>query len=349
MKKCINIVTSNLLVLLLLVIITSIIGTVGVQSLQAQGTSAVSGTTPVDIAISPPVTYFQIEPGQKKTFTITIEQKGNLQVEITPSLVDFTSDGKTGQPVLGDSSEFRYLKLTLPKNTTPDVNNDSSSFILEPNKRKNIQVTLDIPSNAAEGEFPLTLLFRAKPAAAAYTINTGTGGEVNAVIGSNLIVLISPTDRDRGNLVLENIKTLKIIDSFMPISFTLSAKNNGKNATTASGSAEIKNWQNTVLREFPIYPDMVLAKTTRNIRTADSISASLDDPSLISDVFSYRPTFALGPYTITATLEKTTQDIAETNTVTQTIFALPFSLIIIILISAAVWFIFSYLRTKNSF
>jgi hypothetical protein len=316
----------------------------GFLLLRNSATVSAQGVSAIDIGVSPPTTYFHIEPGKKKSLSITLEQKGTLTLEITPSLVDFSSDGETGQPRLDISSKFKYLTLALPQSTTPG---NTTSFTLDPGKKKNVQLTLDIPSTAAEGEFPLTILFKATPD---YSNSIEQpGSEVSAIVGSNLIVVISTTDRDRSNLTLDEIKTLKVIDNLMPISFTLFAKNSGHNATTASGSAQITNWQDKVVAEFPIYPDMVLAQSSRKLRTTQDLAKALEDPSLIASVFFFRPNFAFGPYTITATLEKTTHDIVETNTVSQTIFALPFSFVILILISIGVWAIFLYLRTKNKF
>jgi hypothetical protein len=330
--------------LVITTILTSLtISLTGVCTLFNPSNATAQGTSDIDLSVSPPVKYFHIEPGQKKTIGITLEQKGRVPLEIVPSLVDFSSDGETGQPVLGDASDFRYLTVTLPNDDTETTS--GTSFILKPGNKKNISLTLDIPTDAVEGEYPLTVLFRAKPDSSS-TISQ-PGSKISAVVGSNLIVLISTTNRDRSNLLLEEIRTYKLVDSFMPLSFKLLAKNSGHNATTASGSATIKNWQNNEVAYFPMYPDMVLAQSTRLLRTASDLEAASNDVSLIKNDFEYKPLFAIGPYTITATLEKHSNDILETSTVTQTVFALPFSLVIIILIIIGVWSIFSFLSTKN--
>jgi hypothetical protein len=298
-------------------------------------------TTPIDLAVGPPTTYLHLKPGTKSTHRLSIQQKGTLPLEITPSLVDFVSDGTSGQPILASESTFRYVTLSLPG----DTNTQTNSFNLDPNQTKNSVLNFDIPAEAPEGEFPLTILFRAKPNQQ-YTVNPGNS-EVNAVVGANIVVLISDSGQDKSNITLEKIESWKLVDSFMPISFTVLAKNSGSNASTASGSARITNWQNQPVATFPLYPDMILANSTRHLRTAPSLEAALQDPSLLSPQFAYRSLFLLGPYTIDVDLQQNTTNQRTDSSLTQVVIALPFSLVAILLLLLLSWRFFLFLSTKK--
>lgn len=300
-------------------------------------------TNPIDLAVGPPTTYLHLKPGTTSSQRLVIEQKGSLVLDITPSLVDFASDGKTGQPALKDTSTFRYATLTLPNDASPQA--DSHTFTLTPQQKKNISVNFDIPSNATEGEYPLTILFRAKPSEAT-TIGAGES-EVSAVVGSNIIVLISKSGKDQSQLTLEKIDSMRFIDSLMPLSFTITAKNDGGNASTASGSATISDSQQHQLAEFPFYPDMVLANSTRQLRTTPSLEKAAVDPSLITSVFNYKSWFLIGQYTIQAKLENTTSNQNTDSELTQTVIALPFSFVIVAILCLAVWRFFLLLNTKK--
>lgn len=299
---------------------------------------------PIDLAVGPPTAYLHLKPGTNSSHRLTIEQRGDLTLEVTPSLVDFVSDGKSGQPVLQPSSSFRYATLALPGDATGQT--DPNSFTLSPRQKKNISLNFTIPSDAPEGEYPLTVLFRAKPDSTT-TLTTGES-EVSAVVGSNVIALISKSGEDKSSLSLEKIDSMQFVDSLMPISFTLIAKNTGKNASTASGSASITNWQNEELAEFPLYPDMILANSSRQLRTTSSLEKAATDPTLIQDTFTYRTLFLLGPHTISAKLESANSTQLNQSSLTQTVFAFPFSILAIFIIFVAAWRFSIILSTKKN-
>jgi hypothetical protein len=301
---------------------------------------------PIDLAVGPPTSYLHLKPGTTTSHRLTIEQQGTLPLEIAPTLVDFVSDGKTGQPVLKDSSSFRYATLSLPANSTGSVPPDTHSFTLMPKQKKNIAITFTIPEGATQGEYPLTVLFRAKPDTST-TLSNGESG-VSAIVGSNIIVLISDSDQDKSSLSLEKIQSWRLIDSLMPISFTVVAKNTGSNASTATGSATITDWRGESIAEFPFYPDMILANSTRQLRTTPSLEKAAKDPSLIQAIFSYRTLFLLGPYTITATLTSDSSTQLNHSSLTQTVIALPFSLLVVIALSLIAWRFFLLLNTKSN-
>jgi hypothetical protein len=299
---------------------------------------------PLDIGISPPTTYLQIAPGNKKTHRVTLEQKGSLPLEITPSVVDFTTDDKTGSPVLSDVSSFRHITLTLPGSNSNNAN--KTSFILQPGEKKNITFTLDIPPNAIEDEYLMTLLFRAKTAPGV-TLAQNTS-EVSGVIGSNLIALISHSERDLGKLQIEKVDAPRIVDSFSDITFTTIVKNIGKNATTASGSATITDWQGQEVASFQVYPDMILRNSSRQLRTALSLEEALEKPETISDHFTYQGLFLFGPYTITLDLAKSSQPTAGSETYSSTVIAAPFSILIVAIVSILMYLLYTIFIQTDS-
>lgn len=310
----------------------------------------------LDLSVSPPTTYLWIKPGQTLTHTVTLEQKGRLPVTIIPSVVDFQADGTTGQPILNKNSTFKYLSLATPTgNTTTTGTDANSSFTLQPNQAKKLTFTLNIPADAREAEYPLTLLFTAQPTSE-FTLSQ-TGSTVSGVVGSNLIVLISNTDRDRGELSVKEIQTPQWIDSFRSLSFKVLAENTGHNATTASGSAVITDWQGKQVAQFPIYPDMVLAGSTRLVRTSPTTDLDLAsgftppdlttiDPALLTSQFIFDQPFLIGPYTIAVYLTKFDQNLASVTPVTTTVVALPYTLVILLILGVGMYTGFLYWQTQ---
>jgi len=307
-------------------------------------TLAQTQTNPTDLIVSPPVSYLTVEPGSTTQHLISIEQKGHEALLVIPLVVRFNPDGQSGTPILGENSNAQLPSYTfqLPNPIIqsdaplPFVSQESQSgqpaqsrqgFILEPFQRRNVGVTFTIPEQSLEHEFPLTVLFFTQPV----DVNSFKEGDasqpvtsharVTSSVGSNVILMVSRTDRDRGKLSVAEITLPRLLDSFSSLNFTVLAKNSGLNATAASGSATITNWQGTKVAQFEFFPDMVLSNSTRLLRHVrqdlEKSSQTLNnttnpdgtnfDPDRISPIFTYKPFFLLGPYTITATIFENAQ------------------------------------------
>lgn len=276
----------------------------------------------IELKTSPPTAYLKIQPGGQASHTVTIENTGSLPVTLQPKLVDFSSDGKTGNPVLGDATTFPYLDT------------DSVSFTpvtIAPKAKAQLTLHITVPQGAPGKEYPLTILFE-NTQPAEYTLDTGAG--LAASIGSNLIVLVTGVDNPDVNLSLKSLQISKLHDSFRPITFSPLIKNEGMSAALASGSAQIKNWRGTVIATFPIYPAVVLAGSSRELLTE-------------TGPFSYKKPFFFGVYTITITLTKgeSGEEIALNES--HKIIAIPlFFILLSTLIAVGIFF---YKRYQNRY
>lgn len=268
-------------------------------------------TTPIDLSISPPVNYLSIKPGEARSYQIRLENPGDQALEVTPSLLDFEADNKSGQPVVKSTGTFPYLKLDGGQIKM------GSSFILESKQKLLIPVEIEIPKSANEEEFAMTIFFTFKNKIDPKVPKSQA--KVSGMVGSNLILLITRNNLDRGELQIKNISSWPTIDSFMDIKFSALAENIGKNATLASGSATIYDWQNKELAKFEIHPDMILAGSSRELR----------EKTFVSNQFRYKKPFLFGLYKIKLEIGKNSQIGAEKVSMTRTIFALPFSIILL--------------------
>ncbi len=272
----------------------------------------------LDLSVSPPTAYLSVKPGATLQHTVTLENNSNQRLEISAKLVDFKADGKTGRPILGDGSIFSQIlqsKFNLDK-----------PFILEPGQKLPLQIRLNINSSAAQKEYPMTILFTAKPA---FNANfNSSGGQVSAVIGSNLILLISQANEDQGKITLDNLDYSRLVDSLGKIKLQLVAKNTGSNATSVEGRIIIKNLLNKTVAEYIIYPDMILAGSTRQARVLKNSLAEFNDQGqlkpeqqqTLQNNIIYKPGFLFGIYSIEIKLND------ETSVVQ--IFAFPFSILL---------------------
>jgi hypothetical protein len=265
----------------------------------------------INLSISPPVTYMSIKPGETQTYEIKAENLGDDTLEITPSLLDFEADNKTGQPVVKQTGTFKHILINN------GLSSFGESFTLKPKQKLNIPITIDIPRNGEEEEYAMTIFFTFKNKID--EAQQDSQAKVAGTVGSNLILLVTRNGLDRGNVVVKNIKSMPTIDNFMPIRFTTLAENIGKNATPASGSAKIFNWQNKEVAHFDIHPDMILSGSSRELREKDFLSSE----------FRFKKPFLLGIYRISVELNKNSIPDTETFTLNKTIVALPFSIILL--------------------
>lgn len=287
-------------------------------------------TSPIDLSVSPPVSYVSIKPGESDFYEIRLENLGVEALEITPTLLDFEADNQTGQPVVKSTGTFPYLKLNN------GLTKFESSFTLAPKQKLRIPVNIDIPKNASEAEYAMTIFFTFKNQIDPKVPNSQA--KIAGTVGSNLILLITRNNSDRGELRVKSISALPTIDSFMDIKFQALAENIGKNATPASGSATIYNWQNKQLAKFDIHPDMILAGSSRELR----------EKEFLSNEFRYKKPFLLGLYKITIELNKNSQDGAEKITMSKTILALPVSILVLPLLGYLLYSFYKALLKKTT-
>lgn len=281
------------------------------------------------LAVSPSTGYIQVKPGTEVIHSVIVSNKGSEPVTIVPRVVDFEADGKTGEPVLAGDTTFPYLA------------NQETVLVpvtIEPGGQANLPFVIKPPSTAPLHEYHLTILFEHQHAGSTSQPDSDSPATSTLVptIGSNLVVLVAGDDQ-RPQLKIESLQRLRVLDSFRPLVFTPLARNDGDAAVIASGSARIKDWRGRVVAQFSLYPDVVLAESSRELRAAREAAPVLpDDPdasiaTLLEPVpFSYTSPLLLGPYSIEFALTTETPDGITTATQQFTVIALPLSALVIL-------------------
>ncbi len=293
-------------------------------------------TQPLSLAVSPPTSYLYVKPSEKIKHTITLKNNGSQTLQIKMQLTDFKPDGKTGKPLLSSGSIF-------DKAVNPNLE-FGKPFQIKPQENRTVTLQLDASSLAPEKEYPLSILFHAKSIKT--QANQTSFSHIAGTIASNLILFISKSDKNQGELKIEQFKAPKIIDSFQPIHFSLIARNQGKNAMPIQGRAFVKNFLGQTINEFIFYPDQVLAKSTRQIRGTELEAEMLNEEQelipdkieYLSTEFKHRTPILFGPYQIEVQLD---QDKTATH-----VFALPFSFIILGIIGVLIFLGYKQLTQK---
>lgn len=298
-------------------------------------TALAQSTDLYNLSITPPTAYLKIHPGNVSLHTITVKNNGQASVTVTPKLVDFVSDGATGKPILANNSSFPYLDL------------DKTSFdkvTVAPGQSARLTLHFSIPSTAENHEYPLTVLFEAR-----LPDEAQNDTKVAGTIGSNIVILISDTDTLEQQFDISSFNTGNVIDSFQPLEFSPLVKNNSYAAGVASGSAQITNWQGTVVAQYEVLPEVVLGYSTRKIQPiADSDSAgTLRTNKDGQRIFSYKSAFLIGPHTISVFLPSGDTNKPELIEYKKVVWAIPIAFIIAVVIASILVTLYYVIRKKR--
>lgn len=295
------------------------LATLTVGYLHAQTNSFLS------LAVNPPVAYLTVKPGETVNHAITLTYEGSTPITITPSLVNF-NPAERGQGIeLEETYTFPYLDTSKP-------NPFQQAITLEPGKPTRVEIPISVPNNATTHEFHLSVLFSADPSQNVLMGSTQT--KVVGTIGSNLIVLVATDNRDLSQLSIKSVQGARMIDSFGEIDLKVLANNTGPTATIASGSAVIKNGRGHVVQRYDIYPDMILANSSRLLRVVEPGSLNTTDENSSwqpATSITHRAPLLVGQYTLEVSLVDQA-GVSQTNHLTE-IWALPFSIIIVLTIA----------------
>lgn len=290
-----------------------------------QGVTPIFAQTPagatLSLSVTPPVAYITIKPGETFTATVLLENEGTTSITTVPTLVDFEPDKAGTGIVLSDFTTFPYLDPEKPSELKQELR-------LQPGEKKTISIPIKTPHSASASEHHLTLLFPGSDQTNA--TDSPTGANISGVIGSNVIIMISPDIQDQSQLSLEKYEGVNLIDSFSPVTFKLWAKNEGRLAGIASGSAQLVGSKGNILGSWSFFPDVILAHSQRLLRTTGEKVAEPDGEIQPTTLFSFRSPFLIGKYQVKVTFGSANQ--LNRVTTEYPVIAFPFLLCGLILI-----------------
>lgn len=343
-------------------------------------------TRPFSLGVTPNSAFWHVKPGDEITHTIILKNEGAFSLDVTPELVSFESDQQTGKPLIESlpipqanesndpptpNSNNSILAINPTSAPTESLKKPSvpiaefinianpdftwkQSFLLKPGEEKKVVLKISPPSletiipeqaQLLEMEHSLTVLFVGKPAFS--MASPDSSAQVSGVVGSNLILYFSSQENDLSELKIEKLRVPRVVDSFDQISFSILAKNTGRNATPNQGKATITTLANRILAEYNFYPDMVLAQSSREVRSLPlSVVQKLEhegkkeldeeELSQLTPQLVYKSPFLFGIYTLTVEL--------GTEKQTTKFVALPFSGLIALCIAGVIFFLFQKLK-----
>lgn len=289
-------------------------------------------TADLNIGVSPPLTHVIIQPGKKALTTITVENQGLFDTQITPNFVDFSSDNTSGIPVLSDTMSFPYILLK------DDVAQLNKSFLLKTGQKKQLLFEIDLPETSLEKEHHFSLTLGVEPVQ--NTLHDSSQTSVQGTVVSNFIVTVSKSAQDQGIIQLKSFESSLFLDSLSAIKAKIFVENVGKNTTVTLGEFKITNMLGSVVYQNEILPQNILPNSVRQVFGSEKVSKDGEDFE-VELPFRYKPLFLIGPYKISFTYHSPGQ---ESQTFEHTVFALPVSILMFIVIAYILYLI--YTKTK---
>lgn len=283
----------------------------------------------LDLSVDPATDFIQVLPNQKAVHTITLTHNGTTPLQVTPHLVDFTPDGKTGQPQLSDQASVNFVSIQ-----NPDLMLDQP-FTLTPHITKKIDLLISPTADTITREYPLTLLFQTQ--ADPDTTLKGTTSQTNAVIGSNMIIFVGDESLATGEMSVSQLNLPYVIDSFQPLRFSAQIFNDNAKAAPIQGKITVSDWMNRELMNYTLAPDVVLGKSHRLVRP------ETENEQNSSTKFIFDKPFLMGFYTVEVTLDQPQAGVEAFVSMKRRVIALPFSMATVIITSAIAYF---FLRRK---
>ncbi|MEK7458479.1 MAG: hypothetical protein AAB612_03300 [Patescibacteria group bacterium] len=271
------------------------------------------------ISITPPLSEIVMQPGRSITQAFTIANDGTVDLEVIPTIVDFSPDENTGAPIVFEKNEnFPYAELqNLDKKF-------GKPFLLPAGSKDQLILRITIPNSELDKDYYKTLLLKTSPSGLAQVDGVQTVSQ--AYIGVHILLSVSGNGEDRATLAIEKLTVPRIIDMFSSIPITMIVKNLGTNYTQAHGQVSIASTLGKVVKIFPLLPENVIAGSIRKLQA--SVQDPDDTKSAIAAPMDYRPLFLLGQYTITATVGRENQESPDEKIIK--VFALPISPAVVI-------------------
>ncbi len=275
-------------------------------------------TDPFDLSISPSVVELTLQPGKLVTQTYLVENAGTEDLLVTATLRDFVSDGKTGTPVLQESSTFPYAQLQ-----NADISLDTP-FLLPANSSQQLIFAVKPEDSAEEKDWYLSLLLQTQPATA--QTPSQSGSRITGQIASNILVRITNDDRIPLSWELKLQGVPRYIDSLQSILITPQVTNLSRTAASPEMTILILDWRGNIIWEQDALPERVLSQSSREISAAEQRK---DDPRSYQPAeFRFDPLFAIGPYTVRTTIRNNAEG---PKVLEQSFIAFPFSVLMAIL------------------
>jgi len=287
------------------------------------GQALAQTTFPIDLSISPSVVEFAVQPGKTVTQAFELQNNGTVPLQVTPQLRDFQADGPDGLAKILPSLSFPYGELV-----NSEIKLDQP-FTLRPGSSQQLVVSLAIPETAKQQDWYISLVAKTRPDLTD-TVMSGSNTTAQGTIVSHILLRITNDNKEPLSWKID-LQLPHFIDSLQKLTFQPDITNLSRTYATPELHVAILDWRKQIVSQQEGLPERILAQSTRSIPAKQ---ARKDDPRSFEGIpFTLNQSFAIGPYTVRASIANTT---GEPTIVEQQVIAFPFSILTAIVVVASI-------------
>jgi hypothetical protein len=193
------------------------------------------------LTISPPVIDLQANPGETKTFTITLTNDEGQPIRVYPTIQKFLPLGTNGQQQFLPPDDLDGL----PSWTFLD----GADRILETNEKQTVTVEIRVPMDAQSGGMYEAIFFSSEPPMTLPGMRVGVRSRIGA------LVLLTVGDAKEVRLTASEWRWLdgSVSDSLRGM-VRLTLRNLGGSHTVPAGEIVARNFLGRVVGRWPINP-----------------------------------------------------------------------------------------------
>lgn len=229
----------------------------------------------IGLSLTPSIFEANVKPGKTVTAVFTLQNLSEKETTFVARVVPFVPEGEFGQAALKPNLKPNWLKYFSLANNNLKL---GQPFTLPPRGSQQLVLSTSVPPRASLADLYATLIISTT------TANSLTGTSIGTVIGSNLLITVSPLKSPpalvkisrfvpTGNSYLFRYGDIYIADSLTPVYFTATARNLGKYFTKTSGVLRITSGEKTIALQ-ELLPLNLLANSSRALE--GSVSAEIN-------------------------------------------------------------------------
>lgn len=248
----------------------------------------------ISLGIYPPLLEAMIQPGKSITQVYRLENQGETDLALTSQIIPFKPQGELGQVELTPEQNSPAQEWISFQNADLKL---GEKFLLKAGASQQIVLRVDIPQNAAEDDYYLTLLFKNLPE---LMVNQ-SASQSQIKIGGHLLLTVSETGEPPRKAEISEFKITnawfslghwQLIDSFASPLFNLRVKNIGRSLFKPMGVIQVSGWTGQPF-VLDLLPENILVGSIRQVQC---FSPEQNQPIVCQLKKNWQSKLLIGPF-----------------------------------------------------
>ena len=252
----------------------------------------------IDLSLSPPIIEIVTTAGSNLKVPITLTNHADRKQEVSLSLKPFTLRFEDDTLGFTDDSNLDPIRRFL--SVTKNAQLVGKTMILRPNETSDLNLSVEIPREAAAQDYYFTIIFQSKKDSyLSQSSQTNALSNVEAGVGSNVLLSIrNPDTPDVLTAKLKEFSTVKVTESDS-IRLKAIVENQGSHFIKAKSKIVFKDIRGGEVKSISLPIKRILAASQRNLideaislpvlfgKYTAVLSIDIDDSLRLTDTISF--------------------------------------------------------------